>query len=43
MKFRRLRERKKAKPQRGILLVVLLIIIIYLFMNADGIVTKLLT
>lgn len=40
MKFRRLRERKKAKPQRGILLVILLIIIIYLWMNAEGIAAK---
>ena len=43
MKFRRFRERKKANPKRGILLVILLIIIIYLFMNTEGIVNKLLT
>ncbi len=43
MKFRRIKERKKAKPQKGIFLVILLIIIIYLFMNAEGFVTKLLS
>ena len=43
MKFRRIRERKKANPKRGIVLVILLIAIIYLWMNAEGIVTRLLS
>ena len=37
MEFRRLGKRKKANPQRGIFLVILLIIIVYLWMNAESI------
>ena len=40
MKFRRIRDRKRSNHKRGILLVILLIIIVYLWMNAEGIVTK---
>ena len=42
MKFRRIRERKKANPKRGIVLIILLIIIVYLWMNAETIVSKIL-
>lgn len=42
MKFRRIRERKRSNPKRGIVLVILLIIIVYLWMNAESIVTKIL-
>ena len=40
MKFTRINERKKTNPKRGIVLVILLIIIVYLWMNAEGIVHK---
>jgi hypothetical protein len=42
IKFRRIRERKKANPKRGVLFVVLLIIMVYLFMNAESILSKIL-
>ena len=42
IKFRRIRERKKSNPKRGILFIVLLIIIVYLFMNAESILTRIL-
>jgi len=41
MKFRRIRERKKSNPKRGIVLVILLIIIVYLWMNAEAFITRL--
>lgn len=42
MKFRRIRARKKSNPKRGIVLIILLIIVVYLWMNAESIVTKIL-
>ena len=41
MKFRKIRERKKSNPKRGIVLVILLIVIVYLWMNAESIISKL--
>ena len=35
---RRFGDRKKAKPQRGLFLIILLIIVIILWFKADGIV-----
>ncbi|MDG2194909.1 MAG: hypothetical protein P8K77_08735 [Polaribacter sp.] len=40
MKFRKIRERKKSNPKRGIILVALLIIIVYLWMNTESFITK---
>jgi len=42
IKFRRIRGRKKGNPKRGITLVVVLIVIVYLFMNAESILAKIL-
>lgn len=43
MEFKRkFGQRKKANPKRGAVLVILLFIIVYLWMNADKIVEKLL-
>lgn len=41
MKFRRIRERKKSNPKRGIVLVLLLAIVVYLWMNAESLITRL--
>lgn len=40
MKFRKFKERRKANPKRGIFLVILLIIIVYLWMNTEGIISS---
>ncbi|MDG1529285.1 MAG: hypothetical protein P8I51_09900 [Polaribacter sp.] len=42
LKFRRLRGRKRANPKRGIIFILLLIVIVYLWMNAESILTKIL-
>jgi hypothetical protein len=42
IKFRRFRERKKGNPKRGIIFVILLIMMVYLWMNADAIISKIL-
>ena len=42
IKFRRIRGRKKGNPKRGITFILLLILIVYLFMNAESILTKIL-
>lgn len=42
MKFeRRFAKRKKGNPKRGLALVVLLIIVLYLFLNAENILGRL--
>ncbi len=42
IKFRRTRGRKKGNPKRGIVFIILLIVIVYLFMNAESILSKIL-
>ena len=42
LKFRRLRGRKRANPKRGVFFIILLIVIVYLWMNAESILTKIL-
>ncbi len=42
IKFRRLRNRKKGNPKRGLMFIVLLIVLVYLFMNAEAILSKIL-
>ncbi|MDG1040705.1 MAG: hypothetical protein P8H13_03440 [Polaribacter sp.] len=42
IKFRRLRGRKRANPKRGILLVILLIVAVYLWMNATSLLSNVL-
>lgn len=42
IRFRRIRGRKKGNPKRGITFVILLIVIVYLFMNAESILSKVL-
>lgn len=42
IKFRRIRGRKKGNPKRGIALIIVLIVIVYLFMNAESILSKIL-
>ncbi|WKD85940.1 hypothetical protein KCTC32516_01289 [Polaribacter huanghezhanensis] len=42
LEFRRLRGRKRSNPKRGIVFIILLIIIVYLWMNADAIISKIL-
>ena len=37
MKFDRTKQRKKANPKKGLVLVMVLFIIIYLFFNMEGI------
>jgi hypothetical protein len=38
MKFKRLKKRREPNIKRGIILVILLMIVIYLWMNAEGII-----
>jgi len=40
MKFNRIRKRKKPNYVRSILLIIALLIVIYLWLNADGISEK---
>tara|TARA_R110002124_G_scaffold162063_5_gene329190 strand:+ start:4195 stop:4341 length:147 start_codon:yes stop_codon:yes gene_type:complete len=40
LEFRRLRGRKKSNPKRGIIFVILLIIIVYIWMNAEEFISK---
>ena len=41
MKFsRRFGSRKRSRPRRGLFLVVLLIIVVYLWMNMEDIITR---
>ncbi len=42
IKFRRIKGRKKSNPKRGIVFIILLIIMVYLWMNAEAILTKVL-
>lgn len=43
MKFKRkFGDQKKTNPQRGLFLIVLLVVILYLFFNAESILGKLL-
>ena len=42
IKFRRTRARKKGNPKRGLIFILLLIALVYLFMNAEGILSKVL-
>ena len=42
IKFRRIRDRRKGNPKRGIIFILLLIVIVYLFMNAESILSKVL-
>ncbi len=42
IRFRRIRGRKKGNPKRGIIFILLLIVIVYLFMNAESILSKVL-
>ncbi len=42
IKFRRIRGRKKPNPKRGIVFIILLIIMVYLWMNAEEILSKVL-
>ncbi len=42
IKFRRIRERKKSNPKRGIIFIILLIIMVYVWMNAEAILSKIL-
>lgn len=37
MKFDRNKQRKKANPKRGLILVLALFLIIYIFLNMEGI------
>jgi len=40
MKFDHIKQRKKPNPKRGIILVLVLFLIIYLFFNIDGIIAR---
>lgn len=40
IKFRRLRGQKKSNPKRGIIFIILLIILVYIWMNAESILSK---
>ena len=40
MKINRFKKRKKPNNKRGLILVILLFIILYLFMNADSLITS---
>ncbi|MFT4575245.1 MAG: hypothetical protein ACI9SI_000147 [Polaribacter sp.] len=42
IRFRRTRGRKKGNPKRGIVLILLLVALVYLFMNAESILYKVL-
>ena len=42
IKFRRLRGRKRANPKRGVVFIILLIVVVYLWMNAESILSKVL-
>jgi hypothetical protein len=42
IKFRKIRERKKGNPKRGIAFIIILIVIVYLFMNVESLLSKVL-
>ena len=42
LKVRRLRGQKRANPKRGVFFIILLIVIVYLWMNAESILTRIL-
>jgi hypothetical protein len=42
IKFRRFRGPKKSNPKRGIVLIILLIILVYIWMNAESFLSKVL-
>lgn len=41
MKYKRFRNRKRTNYKRGIILVILLLIILYLWLNAENLITNL--
>jgi hypothetical protein len=42
IRFRRIRGRKKPNSKRGVIFVVLLIILVYIWMDAESILSKIL-